>query len=166
MLMSKKVTTSAILMEPASFFFFKGRGLRAVVEWTPRDCNRKADASGNGNDAILHPAKVNLLYSTTARIFILPVGLLHYAIRSVTDSAVLFLQCTTTQGRQERPLLFWPVSQASLRGGSARVIGFWVCRLRLCQCQSPGPSSDPLSPSCGSDGPTLRRCLHVPGPVG
>ena len=40
-LMSTKFPSSAVLMELASFM--KHRGMRAVVEWAPRECNREAD---------------------------------------------------------------------------------------------------------------------------
>ena len=39
-LMSTKFPSSAVLMELASFM--KHRGMRAIVEWAPRECNREA----------------------------------------------------------------------------------------------------------------------------
>ena len=40
-LMSTKFPSSAVLMELASFM--KHRGMRAIVEWAPRECGREAD---------------------------------------------------------------------------------------------------------------------------
>ena len=46
-LMSMRYPASAIIMEMASFM--KKKGIRAKVEWTPREGNREADSLANGN---------------------------------------------------------------------------------------------------------------------
>ena len=45
-LMSTRFPSSAVLMELATYM--KARGMRAVVEWAPRECNNEADLLANG----------------------------------------------------------------------------------------------------------------------
>ena len=54
-LMSTKFPSSAVLMELASFM--KHRGMRAVVEWAPRECNREADMLANGDSSLFDPER-------------------------------------------------------------------------------------------------------------
>ena len=42
-----------VLMELASFM--KYRGMRAIVEWAPRECNREADMLANGDTSLFDP---------------------------------------------------------------------------------------------------------------
>ena len=54
-LMSTKFPSSAVLMELASFM--KHRGMRAIVEWAPRECNREADMLANGDTSLFNPER-------------------------------------------------------------------------------------------------------------
>ena len=54
-LLSTKFPSSAVLMELASFM--KHRGMRAIVEWAPRKCNREADMLANGDTSLFDRAK-------------------------------------------------------------------------------------------------------------
>ena len=54
-LMSTKFPSSAVLMELASFM--KHRGMRAVVEWAPRECNREANMLANGHSSLFDPER-------------------------------------------------------------------------------------------------------------
>ena len=54
-LMSTKFPSSAVLMELASFM--KHRGMRAIVEWAPRECNREADMLANGDSSLFDPGR-------------------------------------------------------------------------------------------------------------
>ena len=45
-LMSTKFPSSAVLLEPATYV--KNRGLRAIVEWAPREFNRETDRLAKG----------------------------------------------------------------------------------------------------------------------
>ena len=54
-LMSTKFPSSAVLMELASFM--KHRGMRAIVEWAPRECNREADMLANGDSSLFDPER-------------------------------------------------------------------------------------------------------------
>ena len=52
-LMSTRLPFLAVLMELASFM--KSRGMRAVVEWAPRECFREADLLANGITDLFDP---------------------------------------------------------------------------------------------------------------
>ena len=52
--MSTKYLVSAIIMEMASFM--KKKGIRASVEWAPREGNREADSLANGNLDMRRPS--------------------------------------------------------------------------------------------------------------
>ena len=55
-LMSTRFPSSAVLMELASFM--KHRGMRAIVEWAPRECNREADMLANcGTSTLFDPKR-------------------------------------------------------------------------------------------------------------
>ena len=54
-LMSTRFPSSAVLMKLASFM--KARGMRAVVEWAPRECNREADLLANGITDLFDPER-------------------------------------------------------------------------------------------------------------
>ena len=54
-LMSTRFPFSAVLMELASYM--KHRGMRAIVEWAPRECNREADMLANGDTSLFDPAR-------------------------------------------------------------------------------------------------------------
>ena len=54
-LMSTRFPSSAVLMELASFV--KARGMRAVVEWAPRECNREAVLLANGITDLFDPER-------------------------------------------------------------------------------------------------------------
>ena len=54
-LMSTRFPSSAVLMELASFM--KHRGMRAIVEWAPRECNREADMLANGDTSLFDPER-------------------------------------------------------------------------------------------------------------
>ena len=54
-LMSTRFPSSAVLMELASFM--KHRGMRAIVEWAPRECNREADMLANGDTSLFNPER-------------------------------------------------------------------------------------------------------------
>ena len=54
-LMSMRFPSSAVLMELASFM--KYRGMRAIVEWAPRECNREADMLTNGDTSLFDPER-------------------------------------------------------------------------------------------------------------
>ena len=54
-LMSKRFPSSAVLMELASYM--KAMGMRAIVEWAPRECNREADLLANGLSDQFDPAR-------------------------------------------------------------------------------------------------------------
>ena len=54
-LMSTRFPSSAVLMELASFM--KARGMRAIVEWAPRECNKEADLLANGKTSLFDPKR-------------------------------------------------------------------------------------------------------------
>ena len=54
-LMSTRFPSSAVLMELASFM--NHRGMRAIVEWAPRECNREADMLANGDTSLFDPER-------------------------------------------------------------------------------------------------------------
>ena len=54
-LMSTRFPSSAVLMELATFM--KYRGMRATVEWAPRECNREADMLANGDTSLFDPER-------------------------------------------------------------------------------------------------------------
>ena len=54
-LMSTKFPSSAVLMELA--LFMKHRGMRAILEWAPRECNREADMLANGDSSLFDPER-------------------------------------------------------------------------------------------------------------
>ena len=54
-LMSTRFPSSAVLMELASYM--RHRGMRAIVEWAPRECNREADMLANGDASLFDPAR-------------------------------------------------------------------------------------------------------------
>ena len=54
-LMSTRFPSSAVLMELASYM--KHRGMRAIVEWAPRECNREADMLANGDTSSFDPGR-------------------------------------------------------------------------------------------------------------
>ena len=54
-LMSTRFPSSAVLMELASFM--KHRGMKAIVEWAPRECNREADMLANGDTSLFDPER-------------------------------------------------------------------------------------------------------------
>ena len=54
-LLSTRFPSSAVLMELASFM--KHRGMAAIVEWAPRECNREADMLANGDTSLFDPER-------------------------------------------------------------------------------------------------------------
>ena len=58
-LMSTRFPSSAVLMELASFM--KARGMRTIVEWAPRECNKEADLLANGKTSLIDPSVVSML---------------------------------------------------------------------------------------------------------
>ena len=54
-LMSTRFPSSAVLMELASFM--KHRGMWAIVEWAPRECNKEADMLANGDTSLFDPER-------------------------------------------------------------------------------------------------------------
>ena len=54
-LMSTEFTTSAVLMELATYT--KKMGMKVLVEWTPRAGTREADASANGDSSLFDPRR-------------------------------------------------------------------------------------------------------------
>ena len=54
-LMSTGFPSSAVLMELASFM--KTRGMRTIVEWAPRECNKEADLLANGKTSLFDPKR-------------------------------------------------------------------------------------------------------------
>ena len=72
-LMSTRFPSSAVLMELASFM--KARGMRASVEWAPRECNREADLLANGITDLFDPERRMQVSAQTLEWNILPEAL-------------------------------------------------------------------------------------------
>ena len=72
-LMSTKFPSSAVLMELASFM--EQRGMRAIVESAPRDCNREADMLANGDSSLFDPERRILVSAGTLIWNVLPEAL-------------------------------------------------------------------------------------------
>ena len=72
-LMSTKFPSSAVLMELASFM--KHRGMRAIVEWAPRECNREADMLANGDTSLFNPERKIPVSAGTLEWNVLPEAL-------------------------------------------------------------------------------------------
>ena len=69
-LMSTRFPSSAVLMELATYM--KARGMRTVVEWAPRECDKEADQLANKCTDMFDPAKRMEVSSWKLSWYILP----------------------------------------------------------------------------------------------
>ena len=69
-LMSTRFPSSAVLME-----LVKGRGMRTIVEWAPREFNKEVDKLANGDFESFDPAKRIPVLAQTLTWKILPEAL-------------------------------------------------------------------------------------------
>ena len=72
-LMSTRFPSSAVLMELATYM--KRRGMRAVVEWAPRECNKEADMLANVDTSLFDPERRISVSAKTLVWNILPEAL-------------------------------------------------------------------------------------------
>ena len=72
-LMSTRFPSSAVLMELATYM--KARGMRAIVEWSPHECNKDADLLANGITDRFHPERRMLVSAQSLVWNILPKAL-------------------------------------------------------------------------------------------
>ena len=94
-LMSTKFPSSAVLMELASFM--KQRGMRAIVEWAPRECNREADMLANGDSSLFDPERRIPVSAGTLVWNVLPE-----ALRIGREAEDTFKQLKETHGLPNR----------------------------------------------------------------
>ena len=103
-LMSTKYPACAIIMEIASFM--KKNGIRASVEWAPREGNRKADSLANGNVAGFSPDQKKDILPSQIQWFVLPQALEHRRqaeeiFKCAKESGALPVR--NRKGRRRRP---------------------------------------------------------------
>ena len=72
-LMTTRFPSSALLMEMGSYM--KGRGMRAIVEWAPREFNKEADQLAKGITDSFDPSRRLHVSSQTLTWNILPMAL-------------------------------------------------------------------------------------------
>ena len=94
-LMSTKFPSSAVLMELASFM--KHRGMRAIVEWAPRGCNREADMLANGDTSLFDPERRIPVSAGTSVWNVLPE-----ALKAGRDAEDTFKRLKETHGLPNR----------------------------------------------------------------
>ena len=72
-LMTTRFPSSALLMEMGSYM--KARGMRAIVEWAPREFNKDADQLANGDTDSFDPNRRIHVSSQTLNWIILPTAI-------------------------------------------------------------------------------------------
>ena len=113
-LMWTKYPASAIIMEMASFM--KKKGIRASVEWAPREGKREADSRANGNVAGFSPSQRPDVLPSQLQWIVLPQAL------DYGRQAEEIFQCATESGalqtRNRKGRRRWPEDRLRVKSVS------------------------------------------------